>query len=133
MPALQSVRVPDRTAGYAGVVHQDVQPPISRHRFGYQSDPLRLAGDVDLRSRGLSVTGANGGGHGFGIASQDIGDNDLGALRREQPRLGFTHAMGAAGDDRNFVLQTHDRASFAWVMSISVPDRCLLCAFRRHD
>jgi hypothetical protein len=29
------------------------------------------------------------------VSSQDIGDNDFGALRREQPHLGFTHAMGA--------------------------------------
>jgi hypothetical protein len=51
------------------------------------------------------------------------GDNDLGALRREQPHLGFTHAVGTTGDDRNFVLQTHDRTLVWWAMSIPVQDR----------
>jgi hypothetical protein len=40
----------------------------------------------------------------FGITCQDIGDNNLGALRREQPRFGFAHAMSATRNDRNFVL-----------------------------
>jgi hypothetical protein len=112
---------------------QDIQPAIGRHRLGDQIDPFRLIGDVDLRGRSLPVTDADVGGDGISITCQDIGDNDLGALRREQPRFGFAHAMSGAGDDRNFVLQTHDRPRLAGPVSIPVQVRCSPYTSRRHD
>ena len=35
---------------------------------------------------------------------EDVADHDLRAFGHEGPRMGRTHAPGAAGDDRNFVL-----------------------------
>src|SRR2546421_1903547 len=50
------------------------------------------------------------------------------ALRREQPRFGFAHAMSGAGDDRNFVLQTHDRPPLAELRAY--PFRIVVCYTR---
>src|SRR6266851_5191923 len=108
VPALDAVGAADRAARYAGIVHQDVQPAIGRHRLGDQAAPLYLAGDVYFRGDRLAASCADVAGYHLGVISQDVGNHDLGALRGEKPRLGFAHAMSTAGDDRNLVFQTHD-------------------------
>src|SRR5712671_1225581 len=61
--SLDAVGAPDRAARDAGVVHQDVQPAISRHRLGDQATPLSLAGDVYLRGDRLAASRADVAGY----------------------------------------------------------------------
>jgi hypothetical protein len=72
--------------------------------------PLHSASLVTsiFRGNGFAATGADAAGDSLGVAPQDIGDDNLGAFRRKQPRLGFAHAVSAASDDRNLVVQPHD-------------------------
>ena len=51
------------------------------------------------------LSAADVAGNSFGLMLQYIGDNDLGTLRREDPRLGLTHAVAGVGRDRHFVLR----------------------------
>jgi hypothetical protein len=104
---------------------------IGRYRFRDQIHPFCLAGDVDLCGCRLSATGADVRGTPLGVASQDVGDDDLGALDREQASLRLTHAMSAAGDDRNFVFQTHNAPRFAYAAIIIMLPRSLPSALGR--
>src|SRR5262252_6123962 len=50
---------------------------------------------------------ANGTAGDAGIGGQDVGDDYPGTLGREEPGLGFAHAVSATGNDRNLVFQAH--------------------------
>ncbi len=69
---------------------------------------MRLAGHVELCRAGLAAGGADLGGDALGLAAEDVGGHHLGALPREQARLGLTHAVRRPGDDRDLVLETHE-------------------------
>jgi hypothetical protein len=79
--------------------------------------PRKMLVWVDVCGHGLSATGANIGGYALSLSFQNIGDNDLCALRCEQARFCFAHAMGTASDDGNFVFQAHDSALWIWLSS----------------
>ena len=94
-----------------------VDPDAGRavpHGRGFGVDPHRPLGRMiagmaagALCGCRLSATGADIRGDPFGIASQDVGNDDFGAFDREQASLRLTHAMSTAGDNRDFILQTH--------------------------
>ncbi len=107
VPAVEPVRVADRTAGNPGVVDQDVEPAVGRERLGDQCLPLRLAGDVDLCRAGLAAGIADLGRDALRLAAENVGDHDFGAFLREQTRLGLAHAVAGPGDDRDLVLEAH--------------------------
>jgi hypothetical protein len=94
-------------------VDEDVESAVGRNRSADQRDPLRLAGDVDLCRAGGAAGCPNVRGDPFGIASKDVCDDNFGPFGCEQACLGFTHAVGAAGNDRHFVLQAHIRPRLA--------------------
>src|SRR5207248_2240538 len=75
MPALQSVRVPDRTAGNAGVVHQDIQSVVACLHVGDQIDPLRplwaAAQDLDIPVGMHIATNRPGPGQDFGLEDRN--------------------------------------------------------------
>jgi hypothetical protein len=58
----------------------------------------QITADAEFRGQLEDVRGDP-----FGIASQDVSDEDFGAFVREQASLRLTHPMRAAGDNRNFV------------------------------
>jgi len=68
---------------------------------------LRLAGDVDRRRTGFAAGIADIGRDALGLAAENVGDHDSGALLREEARLGLAHAVPRPGDDRDLVLEAH--------------------------
>ncbi len=107
VPALDAVGVADRAAGDPGIVDEDVEPAIGLQRFGDQRLPLRLAGDVDRRRAGFAAGVTDLGGDALGLAAENVGDHDSGALLRKEARLGLAHAVPRPGDDRDLVLEAH--------------------------
>ena len=77
-------------------------PVIPGHEFfGY----------VETLEAGLSAVGPDRVGDRLAFGLQHVGDDDLGALAREQPRRGGSHPGRRPGDDGNLVLQTHGISS----------------------
>src|SRR5262249_8532430 len=90
-----------------GVIDQDVElAPGGDCRLDRRL-PLRLAGHVELAEHRRAVRPGNLGDDVVALLFQHVGDADLGALAREDPRHAGAHARGGTGDQRNLVFQPH--------------------------
>src|SRR5689334_16953393 len=92
VPTGDAVGVADRAAGNPGIVNEDIEASVGLQSFGDQRLPLRLARNVDCGGGRLAVGVLDVSGDTLGLAAQNIGDDDLGALLGEEARLGFAHA-----------------------------------------
>src|SRR5579862_2486003 len=107
LPAVQPVRIADRTAGNPGVVHKDVEPTIARQGLRNEGNPFRFAGHVDRRCNSLPAPRANISCDRPGLVPEDIGNDDPGAFRREEPRFRLAHPVGTAGYYGDFAFESH--------------------------
>ncbi len=78
----------------AGIVEQDVEPAEATFRLGHHLRDVVFARDVDAHAQAADLAGGRGG-----AVPVDVGDDDLGAVGREQLRRRLALAGGAAGDD----------------------------------
>src|SRR5215208_7635235 len=83
------------------------EPAIGLDRLADQRQPVRLAGDVDRRGGSIASSRTDISGDRFSLLLEDICDDDPGSLLGKEPRLRLAHPMCCAGDDCDFVLQTH--------------------------
>src|SRR5438309_712652 len=110
-PYATSIGSPSRRSGVCAILASRpaalVAFSIRGRGVGDQLLPVCLRRYIRADEARLALTGGDVGGDGFAFLDQHIGDDDGGAFLGEQPRLGLSHAMGAACDDRHLVLEPH--------------------------
>ena len=87
----------------AGIVDEDVEPPMARHDIGNERFPCGFAGDVEVLVFGI---GAELSGEGAAACVVNVGKDHPRTFCHEQPRIRRTEALGRAGDDGDFAFQT---------------------------
>ena len=95
----------------AGVVHQDVQLAVAGHGGGDGVGPLVGAGYVQVDVGGLAAEFADFGFQFHTFVVQDVADDHGGAFTDEQAGFGGALPAGAAADEGNFTLQSHNGIS----------------------
>ena len=98
----------------AGVVYNHVQPAVGGQRRLDGLLPVLVAGDVELHEDCVAAHFANLGGRPLALLQQDVGQDDLCALSREQPgsRAAEAHQLafdsrGRAGNKSDLAFQAH--------------------------
>ena len=107
------------------VADQDIDASEGIDRGLYRGVDLFLARDVDRDADGFRPVLAEFRGGCIGRLFVQVRDDDVGALAREHNSDFAADAAGRAGDERDFVLQLHDRllALIEWVTSQDFIDR----------
>ena len=103
----------------AGVIYQDVDaPPLVQGLLDHGAD-LLLAGHVGAVGDRFTAGGLDlfdhflrrfAGTAGAVAGAAEIIDHHLGAQLRQRQRVGFTQAVGGAGDDRHPALEINTHA-----------------------
>ena len=106
-------------AGDAGVVDQDVEPPVLlQHRVDH-GGPLGLLGDVEVEVSGVAARVVDAVGDQLALGVEHIGEHDRCTFLREEPRLRLALSARAAGNQRHFAIElAHDP-------SPSICDNCV--------
>jgi hypothetical protein len=102
IPGLRAHQVAGVRATDAGIIDQDIDFAVGRHRGSHRLLPIRLLGHVDLRKAGLAASGGNGLGNALPVLDRHIRHDDLGAFARKHFGLDFSHAACTTGHDCNF-------------------------------